>query len=61
MINYYDFKIDNKIVASIDRSYADAIYVELPCGYSQRFWADFTDEQAVDQTKLMKKKKIKSS
>lgn len=56
--HYYEFKQEGKVVATIDRTFVDDIAVKLPCGYFQRFWADFTDEQAVIEILKMKEKKI---
>ena len=47
------------IKAEIDRTYADTIKVTLPCGYTQKFWVDITDEEAIRRTKRMKKLGIK--
>lgn len=54
VVNIYKVQHD-KDVCTIDRSYADTIGVVLPCGYKQRFWMEFTDNQAIEQCKLMKR------
>lgn len=48
------------ILATIDRTYADVIDVKLPCGYRQKFWVDFTDQQAYKQLLKMKEEGIES-
>ncbi len=57
---YYGFKKDGKVIAMINRTFADAISVKLPCGYHQRFWADYTDEKAVNTIIKMKEEGITS-
>lgn len=48
------------VLATIDRTYADTIDVKLSCGYRQKFWVDFTDQQAYEQILKMKKEGIES-
>ncbi len=52
--NYYDFHKHGKVVAQVDRTYANEILVLLPCGYRQRFWGKDTDNEAVRTTLKMK-------
>ncbi len=59
--DYYDFERDGKVVAEIDKTYADEISVKLPCGYHQRFWMDYSDEEAVKVCEKMKADGIESS
>ncbi len=59
--DFYEFKtVGGKVIAMIDRTFADDIAVKLPCGYYQRFWADYTDKQAVKVIRKMKRDGIKS-
>jgi hypothetical protein len=43
----------------VDRTYADTIKVILPDGYTQRFWVDITDQQAIEKCMKMKEQGIK--
>lgn len=43
----------------VDRTFADTIKVTLPCGYTQKFWVDITDEEAIKRCEKMKKLGIK--
>ena len=57
-ISYIYEQGTKNILATIDRTCADTIDVKLLCGYRQRFWVDFTDEKAYEQTLKMKKEGI---
>jgi hypothetical protein len=59
--NFQDIKKGEKVIGQIDRTYSDEIYVILPCGYSQRFWIDLTDEQAIKRCEHMKKLGIETN
>jgi hypothetical protein len=43
----------------VDRTYADTIKVTLPCGYTQKFWVDIDDRQAIERCFKMKEEGIK--
>ena len=51
---FKEVRINGKIRGYVDRTFADEIYVKLPCGYSQRFWTDGSDESKVLTTEHMK-------
>lgn len=46
----------------VSRAFEDEVCVTLECGYKQRFWlTHWTDEQLINQCRLMKSEGIKSS
>jgi len=58
--DYKEVKIKGKI-GFIDRTFSDDIAVKLPCGYLQRFWANYSDEKALEVTNQMKSEGIESA
>jgi len=51
----------NGSTSFVDRTREHEIAVILECRYSQRFWVDISDNQAIDRTKTMKERKIQTA
>lgn len=49
------------LIGYISRTFNNEIYVQLLCKYSQRFWVDITDLEAIKRCEEMKKAKILTS
>ncbi len=52
--SYYQVYDGSVFIGSVDRTFADDIAVILPCGYSQRFWIDCSDKEAIARCNEMK-------